>query len=193
MKQFVFLFLMALLNLVWQSTFAQAKFEREYRIREKSVPAGAIKFIDHAFLGKKVKWYGEESQDGKTIEAKIKFNKHRFSIEFDTTGVLLDVEKTVDFSGINPNIQMRIDSSLRQRFGDYKIVKTQIQWIAPESVLHKLIISESPDEPYSEKYEIVIESRIENVHQLFEVLVTESGALEKVMEIDLRSMNNLEF
>ncbi|MCF8366642.1 MAG: hypothetical protein K9H16_12715, partial [Bacteroidales bacterium] len=184
---------MALVNLVWQNSFAQTKFEREYRIKEKSVPADALNFTDHTFSGKNVKWFAEESQDGKTIEAKIKYDKYRYSVEFETTGVLLDVEKTVNFSGLNPKIQMRIDSTLRQRFGDYKIVKTQIQWIAPKSVLHELIISGSPDEPYSEKYELVIESHFENAHQLFEVLVTESGALVKVMEIDLRSTNNMEF
>ena len=73
----------------------QIKYEKEYDIEQKEVPRIALEFITKSGFEKHVRWYREESQDGTTIEAKSKKNRHKYSIEFDTSGKLLDIEKTV--------------------------------------------------------------------------------------------------
>jgi hypothetical protein len=39
---------------------AQEKLEREYRIKEKNVPAAALVFMDSVGIKVKTKWYKEE-------------------------------------------------------------------------------------------------------------------------------------
>ncbi len=173
---------------------AQTKFEREYRIKEKDVPERALQFINHAVEGGKVKWYAEESQDGKSIEAKVKYQKQKFSMEFDTLGNLQDVEKTIKFQDLDQNTSESISGSLTTKFGDYKILKIQIQWTSDNpATMIDLIKKGSSVNPFFEKFEIVLETREDKTYKAFEVLISQHGAIEKTLELDLRSMNNMEF
>lgn len=174
--------------------FAQTKFEREYRIKEKDVPEQALRFINNAVEGGKVKWYAEESQDGNNIEAKLKYQKQKFSVEFDTLGNLQDVEKTVKLKNLNQKTSDAISRSLATKFGDYKIRKVQIQWTANDyETLTELIRNRNSTGTYDEKFEIVIETRKNKAYKAFEVLIDRNGKIEKSLELDLRSMNNIEF
>jgi len=173
---------------------AQTKFEREYRIKENEVPEKASQFVQDAFLDEKIKWYAEESQDGKSIEAKLKYGKQKFSVEFDTLGNLQDVEKTVTLKNLDSKISDAITQSLVAEFGDYKIIKVQIQLTADNpGILKKLIKNGNSASAYSEKYEIVLETRADKTYKAFEVLMDRAGTIEKSLELDLRGMNNMEF
>lgn len=172
----------------------QTKFEREYRIREKDAPVEAVKFINATYGNKKVKWYTEESQDGKSFEAKTKFRKYKYSVEFDTTGNLQDVEKTIEIDEIEPETINEITKSLTIEFGDFKILKVQVQYTSgnPETI-RQIIKKGDSQQPFSKKYEIVLETRVDNAYKAFEVLIAEDGQIEKLLEMDLRSMDNMQF
>jgi len=172
----------------------QTKFEREYRIREKDAPGKAVKFINAAFGNKKVKWYAEESQDGRTIEAKTKFRKYKYSVEFDTSGNLQDIEKTIDFDEIDAEAVDEITKSLTIEFGDFKILKIQVQYTSgnPETI-REIIKKGDSQQPFSKKYEIVLETRVDKAYKAFEVLIAEDGQIEKLLEMDLRTMDNMQF
>lgn len=172
---------------------SQVKFEREYRIKKKDVPVNAQKFIDMTFAEERIKWYAEESQDGKTIEAKAKNDNHNFSIEFDLEGTLLDLEKTVLFENLEQSVRQQINDSLTNRFGTFKVKKVQIQWKGQDSTLNELIVSGRSSDNYQQKYELIIETRTDHHFAAFEILFSEAGGLEKVLEIDLRNQNNMEF
>lgn len=64
-----------LLFLGFQTLFSQEKFEKEYRIKENRVPKKATQIIKMWNFPKKIKWYAEESNLGKTFEAKTCFRK----------------------------------------------------------------------------------------------------------------------
>lgn len=186
-------FVLLLIHISSTDVYSQVKFEREYRIKKKDVPVNAQKFIDVTFTGERIKWYAEESQDGKTIEAKAKFDNHSFSIEFDLEGTLLDVEKAVLFENLELPIRQQINDSLTKRFGTYRVNKVQIQWKGQESTLSELIVSGRSSENYQQKYELIIETRTDHHFAAFEILFSEAVGLEKVLEIDLRNQNNMEF
>lgn len=173
---------------------AQTKFEREYRIKENEVPEKAQQFVRHAFSGEKIKWYAEESQDGSSIEAKVKFRKHKFSVEFDTSGNLQDVEKTVKFKTLSPQLSDAISQTLVNEFGNYKIMKVQVQWTADNpGTLKELIKNGNSSNAYHEKYEVVVETRANKTYKAYELLMDRAGRIEKSLELDLRNMNNMEF
>jgi hypothetical protein len=98
-----------LLLFIWTiscAVFSQEKFEKEYRVKPSEVPEKSFKLIKSWRFKKKVKWYAEESNDGKTFEAKTVHLNHVYSIEFNENGTLLDLEKKVSFSELEKKIQV---------------------------------------------------------------------------------------
>ncbi len=171
----------------------QVKFEKEYRIKDKEVPKKAKKFIDSSFNNQKIKWYTEESQDGKTIEAKTIYNKNQYSIEFDNLGNILDVEKKVKFKNLKGDLKKSINYQLNSVFKNYKILKTQIQWKASSKSLTALIKDEDISDSFETNYELVLKGQKKDTLGMFEVLFDSNGRILKIYEIIHRNTDNLQF
>jgi hypothetical protein len=172
---------------------AQIKTEREYRIKDNQVPIKALKFIDSCFFTKKVKWYVEESHEGKSIEAKTVHRNYKYSIEFDTAGNILDVEKTVPFESLEEELKKSIQLSFDSVFSNYKIVKTQIQWQGEDTSLIELIATGRTTDQYILMYEIVVKGRKEKIQNFYEALLDKEGKIVKILRIKTRNAANLEF
>lgn len=186
-------FLLIIFILTTAFGFSQTKFEREYRISESEVPQKALTFIKKAFVNQKVKWYKEISQTGVSIEAKTKFRKHYFSVEFDTTGNIQDVEKKIKLKELSDQKQQLIEESLKKEFKKYRINKIQIQWIADNKTLIELINSTNVESSFKIAYEIVLESKANGKPELYEVLISEAGEIKRKLKIRQRSYDNIEF
>jgi len=172
---------------------AQTKFEREYRINSAEVPKEAKSFVDSCNFMGKIKWYAEESQDGKTFEAKTRHLGKKYSIEFDTTGVLQDIEKEVEFDKLDKSLQVPMGKTLGNHFKSYKVRKIQIQWTGERDVLLKLIKNGHSDKPYTTQYEIIVKARKNGISRYYEVLLDASCDLLKILEIKQQSADNLVF
>lgn len=183
-----------LLFLGFQTLFSQEKFEREYRIKENHAPKKATQIIKMWNFPKKIKWYAEESNLGKTFEAKTCFRKNKFSIEFSENGTILDVEKTVKLKELPLETQQKITRALKNRFRKYRLKKIQIQYVGSESAIYKEIF---PLKPHQEKpiinYEIVVKGKTDKTYQSFEILLNTKGAIEKELKIKSGLSLNLEF
>ncbi|SHI61978.1 hypothetical protein [Aquimarina spongiae] len=179
--------------IIYTSSYAQVKFEKEYRIKEDQVPSQAVTFIKKAFNEVKIKWYKEESHEGKTIEAKTVVDGIKHSIEFDTLGTPLDVERTVKLSSLSSTLQEDIKTTLEQQFVKYKIIKIQTQWKAADETLIQLLRKEKTTHPYAQNYEIVLKGMVERSYQRFEVLLNEKAELLKILTIQQRNTDNLDF
>lgn len=185
-------FLSLVLILVGFSGFSQQKFEREYRIKPDQVPAKAKEFVAKCNFDKKIKWYAEESQDGKTIEAKSCKNKHKFSVEFDVNGNILDVEKTIKWKEIPAKKQQVIKKALSSRFKKYKIRKIQIQWQTDHDFYIDLI-NEKGENDIKELYEIVVKGRKNKEYKRYELLIDAQGTILKELQFAPQNTDNLEF
>jgi len=172
---------------------AQLKYEKEYRIKPTQIPTKAKKFIATCDNNTKIKWYAEESQDGKSFEAKFKVAKKLISVEFDTLGNIQDVEKKVNFKKLDTILKNSITKSLQQAFTHHKIVKTQIQWIADTKTLIELIKTSDSQKTHTKNYEIVLKGTRNNKSELFEVLLDANFTVVKVLKIKQRDSSNLEF
>lgn len=171
------LFLISLLSVSITIAYAQDKVEREYKIKPSQVPAKALDFVNSSFQQQKAKWYVEQSTKGKSIEAKIRKDGKLHSVEFDTTGLIQDVEVLVDYNSIPEALQKAIEISLNAEFSRFKIRKVQKQWTAAAADLHTLIKGEAPQGKYTTNYEIVITGRKDNHSDNYEVLFNEQGEL----------------
>ncbi len=173
--------------------FAQVKYEREYRLKPDQVPLAARTFLTACQFEAKIKWYGEESASGTSVEAKVKHGQKRYSIEFDTLGQIQDVEVEQEWEGLPPATQTTIQQILSQQFERHKLGKVQLQWTGTDSVLQALIRGESPDLPYTTKYEIILRGKDnEGVHG-YEYLFDEQGELEHRARIVFRNTDNLDY
>lgn len=182
-----------LILLVNCKVFAQQKFEREYRVKEREVPKKSVDFVHQCNFKKKVKWYVEESQDGTTFEAKVYKKKHLYSIEFLENGTLLDVEKKVKFSKLPKDIKKRIHKTLATTFKKYHIKKTQKQWKGNSEKLIQFITKKKKATKEETAFEIVVKGRKNKKYHLFEILFNHKGEILKKLQFSPINSDNLEF
>lgn len=172
---------------------AQTKFEREVRIRESEAPSDAVRFIQEGNFTTRVKWYRELSHDGLSFEAKGRKNGLLYSIEFNSVGNPIDIERTVRFNDLPPVMQTRIASSLESVFETYRILKTQIQWTGSPRALLELLQQGTTELQWHTAYEIVLSGRQNRQRAMYEVLIDPSGEIINIATIVLRKTDHLDF
>lgn len=173
------------------SAFSQAKLEREYRIKDSQVPLKATEFIKNTFGTIKLKWYGEESLKGRSVEAKGSFNKKLYSIEFDTLGNLQDIEVRIDMKSIPENTRNKIKRQLETKFKAFRIHKVQAQQVADASEIKSSKGGEIISDEMITNYEIVLKGRKEKKYSFYEVLFTKDGELIRESQMIERNNHHL--
>lgn len=174
-------------------TIAQTKFEKEYRIKENEAPAKAVRFIHSAGIDFSEKWYFEENRLGNSIEAKLKHNGKRFSVEFDTLGNLQDIEVETDFDDVAVSLQSKITASLKNTYSKYKIRKMQVQYSGKIDSFNEIMENTAKSNKYNIQYEFVVKGKNNRQWKLFEITFSSAGELISTNEIFLRNTDNLEF
>lgn len=180
------------LNLCGQE---QEKYEKEYRIGQDQVPQSALDYITKFNFNKKIKWYREESLIGASVEAKTKYQKQRYSIEFDTLGGLQDVEIKINFEDLNEAVQRSICDILSQEFDRYKLQKIQQQFSgSAKNILSYLKLQTNERLPNIKiQFEIVLAGKRASKVELYEYTFSEQGGLVSKSHIVLRNTDILEY
>jgi hypothetical protein len=169
----------------------QQKYEREYRIKSKAVPPKAARFVDDVFKKTTVHWYGEESLTATTIEAKLRANQQRYSIEFDSSGKIQDVEIQRRFSQIPAKTRTVLTDQLGQQFDTFTVIKTQLQWTASQADLKTAIVTNNPPASVQIRYELILKAQKNRAANYYEVLCEQSGAIVGIRQLVQRDTNNL--
>ncbi|MCE7070548.1 hypothetical protein LZG74_09555 [Dyadobacter sp. CY327] len=190
-KHFLCPFFFLLVAIHCTPCLGQKKYEREYTVKADSVPDSATLFVSRLFNNSKVHWYMEESDTIKSIEAKLKHSGKHYSIEFDESGQIQDIEILINIRDLEKNIRSKIKDNLNATFKRQKIIKTQLQWVGSENSLERAVLANMPLEGIIVKYEIVVRGQTENVEAYFEVLFDSTGRIESTMEIALANDDNL--
>jgi hypothetical protein len=192
MYKFKFLIFLIVFS-VSNNLFAQDKFEKERRIKPEDVPSKALSFIDSLNLNTKVKWYQEEGLNKKSIEAKFKRNKVRYSVEFDSLGMIEDIEIEVNWGELESSLIESISSQLQQNCSSYSIVKVQRQFTGSENDLFALLKTGNIVDLLKIKYEIIVRCKQENKVGLFEYLLNDKGKLISISKIVFKNSSHLEY
>lgn len=171
----------------------QDKVEKESRIKSSEVPRLAIDFIYKTYNDSvKVKWYLEESENGKSYEAKLKWNENRHSIEFNLEGHIEDIEINAKAESLPQNVLETVEEELTANFEKFKIRKIQIQYSGTSSQLSNAI-KNLEYKNVLKKFEIVFEAKDENQLGLWEGLFDENGKIVSKRRIIEKPSNNLDF
>ena len=173
--------------------YGQIKYEREFRIKEMEVPAGAIDFIHALPFEINTKWYKEISLDGVTVEAKFKVDNHSYSIEFDTLGNLQDIEIGKDWMELPSATRENITAHLEPLFSRYRIEKTQEQLTGEKDALIALMRDKVSSHAYTTRYEVEVRARVAREYIAYEILYDKEGNMIRKSEIVTRDTDNLEY
>ncbi len=161
---------------------SQEKRERETRIKESAFPKTALETISSYLKdAKRIRFYREF--DGKKISYETKFKKDRlfFSVEFDSIGVLEDVEFLIKKVDIPEDSWKNIETHLEQNFDRPRIKKIQQQYARQnrddaqtlKEAFQNLLV------PYI-NYELIISSKNGEGFQEYEVLFDANGTFVKL-------------
>lgn len=175
------------------SALAQKKLEREFRIQQALVPEQAIRFAQTITGSHKLKWYREEGIDQISLEAKVKVEGQRFSIEFDTSGRIQDVELEIQLHQIPENTKLAMISALKEDFTAFKWEKIQIQYQGTEAVLLDYFATKQGDVPPNTRYEVIVHGKQKRISDFYEWVFSESGAVLSKATIISRIADNLEY
>ena len=184
--------ILVFINSISINFFAQEKFEKEYRINVSEVPKSAVDLIENWNFSSKVKWFAEESNDGKSFEAKVKFKGSMHSIEFSENGTILDVEKEVKFSKLSKDVQQNIEKSLLKNFQKFSIQKVQIQFLGSESEIFNAVFKQT-NTLENTNYEIELKGKKSDEYFMYEVLVTSDFVVKKELKFSSINALNLQF
>jgi len=172
---------------------AQQKYESEFRMKTEMIPQSAKRFIDSIAPGLKIKWYKEIGLDDVSFEAKFKHKKKKFSVEFDTLGILQDVEFVIKKSEIAPKVYNVITNKLDSLYRKWKFRKIQTHYTGPNGDLITSINKNKPSETIKISYEIVLKGRALGNTKLYEITFNDQGEIQNIQQIVQDKADHLQY
>ncbi len=171
-------FLMVL-SLLWCfPLWAQAKYEREFRIKQADFPQKALALIKDEIQGvKRLRFYKEIDSITVSFEAKFKKDRLFYSIEFNTEGELEDIEILIQESDIPNDVLEAITAHLMQTYSNFKIRKIQQQYPLRKGEQLRGLLKEAFQNlllPYI-NYELIISCKAVSGRREFEYLFNAEG------------------
>lgn len=108
----------------------QTKNEKEERIQNKDFPITAKNILESLPDNyKRLKLYKETDGDKQSFEAKFKYKKKRYSLEFSREGQIEDIEVLTKFNTLQKSIRIQIKAYFNKNFIKHKFIKIQKQFV----------------------------------------------------------------
>ncbi len=166
---FLFIFSVVQLN-------GQRKYEKEVDLSIDQVPTIAKDFIGFSDEDIAVDWYYEYNLIGNSIEAKFCYHKKKYSVEFDTIGMLQDIEVEIRKSKIPKYAKSEIEYALNQEFEKFKIIRIQEHFDASQYMrsFQSFITTDRKQKP---TYELEVKGKKKDGFQMYEIVFSHSGSM----------------
>lgn len=177
---------------------AQAvKNEIEDSIKREEMPENALAVLDEFWAElNDIQYYFQTDGEEESYEAKLEWKGHQYSIEFDRTGIIKDVEKLIELEMVSPEAIDGINEYLQKEFRRLNIIRLQRQHIAkdsddPDGEDFIEDILEGDEDDLEIRYELEVEGRSGRQIGAFELLFDHSGNLIQRRKIERRSVDNI--
>ncbi|MBO0321307.1 hypothetical protein J0X14_03285 [Muricauda sp. CAU 1633] len=162
--------------------FAQNKYEKESRIKKDAFPEKAYTLIsEYLENAKRVRFYQETDSTKKSFEAKFKKGRLHYSVEFNETGDLEDVEFIITENDIPEDTWNTIKAYLDSQYPKLRIKKIQQQHPLtgqdPKRTLHEAF--QNLMLPHI-NYKLVFSAKKEGKRKSYEALFNAQGNLVAV-------------
>ncbi len=157
---------------------AQAKYEREYRIKKSEFPEMAHSLLNNEIPKvKRLRYYRETDSTKTSFEAKFKKDKLHYSIEFNSEGILEDIEITIKEVDLPNDTFLAIVAYLKKSYPKFSIRKIQQQYPVLKERPVKNTVREAFQNlmlPYI-NYELLVSVKKADGRQDFEFLFSAEG------------------
>ncbi|MCE2613335.1 hypothetical protein LVD13_10155 [Flavobacteriaceae bacterium D16] len=171
--------LVALLLLFFVTTgWAQNKYEREFRIKKSQFPENAYAYLTNELENaNRIRYYKEIDSNKVSFEVKFKKDRLFYSIEFDSTGELEDVEILIKEVDIPKSSLEAINAYLKENFTKYRIRKIQQQYsrVAFGSITNTLKKAFQNLIDPKINYELIVGGKTDGNYQDYEILFDAEG------------------
>ncbi len=185
MRRYRSLLLLILVLFQFSIVNSQVKVEREHRIKKNQFPETAHDFIKEKLQdAKRIRFYKETDTAKIRYEAKFKKDKLYYSIEFDQSGKLENIQILIKELDVPDDSWAQITKFLNEKFNKFKIRKIQQQYpitsaesaeTTLNSAFQNLLIP-------SLNYELMVRGKIQDDHADFEILFGAEGDFIKMRE-----------
>ncbi len=175
------------------NTQAQQKLEKESRLNPEDVPQEAMQFIGAVEMATQWKWYFEENLVGNSVEAKTRHDGKWYSVEFDASGNIQDVEIEKSWKEMDEQLRGSISQALDSMYRRHSIDKIQVQHSAEPPVLLAILNNKADPANSRVQYELVVKGKTTGRPKLYELTFSEKGKLLATSEIIFRNTDNLEY
>lgn len=159
--------------------FSQNKYEREQRVSKDDFPEKAMNDLSKALEGaKKVRFYREIDSAKSSFEAKFKKGRLWYSVEFDTTGALEDIEINIKEIDVPNESWKNITTYLNTNFIRTRIKKIQQQYPASKEESARITLKNAFQNLLlpSIRYEIIVAGKKEKEYEEYEILFDAQGS-----------------
>ncbi len=165
-------------NAVFLTSAQDVKAEKETHLDADEMPPSIIALMSQYLQkSKRVRYLRETDGNNESFEVKFFLDRVEYSVEFDTTYQLEDIEVTREREELPVSTFKMIDDSLKV-FGRYKIKRIQQQFsssnISDSEILQMVFMQQSGP---TIRYELVISAKKGKVWEQFELLFDEQGKL----------------
>jgi len=198
MKHSISFILLGIMILCSSAAMAQSeKNEVEDSIERNEMPGKAIETLSEFWPDlNDISYFRQTDGETVTYEAKLEWQGKSYSIEFTTSGSIIDVEQLVEMEEIAPRARRGIDQYLQQQFEKVRVTRLQRQFIADDEDGIDDIdfiddILEEDKEDYIIRYELEVEGRSGSRIGAFELLFDRNGDIMQRRKIVRRSLDNI--
>ncbi|MCB4799801.1 hypothetical protein [Neotamlana laminarinivorans] len=175
---------------------AQTKNEKEERIPDFQFPKPAYNYFNNTKKPlKRLKFFKEIDGKNKSYEAKFKYNKLHYSVEFDTLGKLEDIEIIIKQKHIPEGALQQITTYFKTNFDKYSFIKIQEQYINKTTKTDTDFINYILENPIGKHthFEIIAEIKSEKDRLFKEFTFKFTGEFEKSRPISSSSYEHALF
>lgn len=153
-----------------------SKNERETRLKKSEMPDSILKSLEgYLETSKKVRYFSESDNEHMSFEVKLSFNGSRYSIEFDQSGKLEDIEVNIQMESLSDDPRTNILKHLSS-YDKFSIDKIQRQFSSPRKT-NEEIIKDAFQNGTSDiiRYEIEVNVKQKGKWTSYEMLFSENG------------------
>lgn len=158
---------------------AQTKNEKESRVSLSQFPENAqtqLNIIPKK--AKRIRYYKESDGEKQSFETKFKYEKYWYSVEFNNSGILEDIEVRIKERQIPDSIKTEIKTYIGNRSDKFDLIKIQEQYIYVDSISETQFLNSILENRATtvSNYEIIVAIKSNKIWELKEMTFDSKGA-----------------
>lgn len=188
--------LVFILMLLSCTLFSQTKDEREEKIKLEELPVPTQELVEILpEQCRQLKFYRETDGAKLSFEVKFKYQKNRFSLEFDPKGTIEDIEKTIDNKILKDPSKSTIKAFFTNAFKTHILIKIQKQYVYNAQLNPKIFIDQVLSDNFQGaiNFEIIAEVKSDSKRQIKEFTFDSNGNLQNSRVLNTTSYEHVRY